>query len=207
MSVTLLLLATGNAAEINASPHRKVENGIGNCVFSRKELPFKKDATFAGLTTQFEGPGPVYARCYYPKTVGEYRNEGKLRSQIRGDAMNKPSINRRLQFATPVWYYQHTVDAGPKNLHRDQAYLWLTPSGQCDMRKKPRTGECVNIEAEVRKMAEKEGASLPFTTQVCMHIDFDVVNEKIPNPDNVLEQIDKKQFVTIAKGCFDYTVK
>ncbi|MCB9676254.1 MAG: hypothetical protein H6737_14120 [Alphaproteobacteria bacterium] len=207
MSIFVLAIAgVASAGVTNESPHRKTVDGIGNCVFSAKEMPFQKDDTFE-LATKFEGPSPVYARCYYPKTVGEYRGEGKLHSQLRGDARTGPEVNRRLQFAPPNWFYAHTVKAPTSDDTRDQTYLWITPSGQCDIRKVPRTGACIDLDAEVRQLAEQEKASLPFTTKVCLHIDFDVVNEKIPNPENILEMIDRKQFVTIAKGCFDYTVK
>ncbi len=56
-------------------------------------------------------------------------------------------------------------------------------------------------------MAKEEKVSLPYTTEICVHIDFDMVDKKVPSPRNRLQLIDKKQFHTIAKGCFDYTVQ
>lgn len=194
------------AGVTHPSPHRKVENGIGNCIFSSQPLKFQADSSYRPKRSFSQGE-KVYARCYYPKTTGEYRNEGKLKSQLRGIYPEPPRVNRRLQFDQPTWNYAHTVRADAKNWSKDMQYMWIVPSGDCDFKKVPRTGDCVDLEHEVRKLAASKKESLPFTTEICVHIDFDVVNRKVPNPANALERIDKREFVTIAKGCFEYTLR
>ncbi len=193
-------------AEAQPSPHRRIKRGIGNCVFSNKLLNHKGDGSYK-LKRRFNAPEQVYARCYYAKPLKEYKSIGKLKSQLRGTGYEPPRFNRRLQFKVPVWNYAHTIRVSGRNEKWDQTRMDIVSSGRCDFKKKPRTGRCINLEQEVRRMAKEEKASLPYTTEICVHIDFDMVDKKVPNPKNRLQLIDKKQFYTIAKGCFEYTVQ
>jgi len=205
-AVTTLASAVALAAPVDPSPHRQITGTVGNCVFSSRELKYQKDDSYV-LATSFKAPDQVYARCYFPKRVADFRDAGKIASQLRGVGNEPPRYNRRLQFARPTWNYAHTVRAdGPKNSQRDQSYMWITRA-DCDFKDKPRTGACIDLEQEVRKLAAAERASLPYTTEICVVIDFDLVDERVPNPKNRRELIDKKQFMTMAKGCFTYTVE
>lgn len=206
LMVCSLLVVASRQGAAQPSKHRKIRHGVGNCVFSNKVLMYRKDATYK-LKRNFVAPEKVYARCYYAKKLKKYKHVGKLKSQMRGMGHRRPSYNRRLQFSPPRWYYAHTIRLTTKVGNSDQGRMDIIPSGSCDFKKRPRTGRCIDLEKEVRNLAKQEKASLPYTAKICVHIDFDVVNKRVPSRKNRLKLVDKRQFHTLAKGCFKYTVK
>ncbi|MEZ4267360.1 MAG: hypothetical protein R3F39_13350 [Myxococcota bacterium] len=201
------LTLVAEAKIIAPSKYRKVVDGVGSCVFSTDEVPFKKEDSYK-VQTEFSGDDEIHLRCYFAKQLVDYRDQGKISSQLRGMEGGNPSISTRLQFAPPRWQYRGNIKVTEAALDWDQMRADLVRSGDCNYRKEPKEGSpCINIAEEVRNLVRDEGHSLPYTTEICVHFEFDVVEEKIPNPKNVLEMIDKKSFVTLAKGCFKYTLK
>jgi hypothetical protein len=227
LTTGLLLVAAGALAANQApSPHRKVDtSGVGNCVFSNETLPFQKDSSYK-LKTQFSVPEPVYARCYFPKQIQDYKSLGSVYNSIRDD--NRYGAELIHQTASNGF----TMDQVNQGLNAaengDQQAFDLAGTASSDFGYRDRA------------MAEREGAKefnekknrfilalpklakylsladkkYPYTINLCVRT-FVTISNQIEE-ESKYDSSTKKTIITkkpiyktqtIAKGCFDYTIK
>lgn len=91
MPVVLATVLTASAVDAqinNPSSHRQVdENGVGNCVFSTGELPYRNESApgYRAIKTDFTEGEDVHVRCYWPRTASRYSSVGRLWNSIRDD--------------------------------------------------------------------------------------------------------------------------
>ena len=211
----VVILAIPAQAELTQkdSKHRDIQDGIGNCIFSSQPLPFDKEDRYE-VETSFQTGDKVYARCYYPSRIGDKKSEGKLKNSLRGMAgkvgpIPKPYYEARIQWTDePLRNHTKVVVHKAKYDTRDQILMYLFEDRHCDftMAKFGKPDQCVDIDRETRNMAKTNDESTPFTTQVCVSVSIDVVNETKVDP-KTLGEYDVKAVHELARGCFDYTAK
>ncbi len=212
---SLVALTTPASADLTQknSKHRKIEDGIGNCIFSSKPLPFDKEGRYQ-VETRFETGDAIYARCYYPERIGDMKTEGKLKSSLRGMAgklgpMPQTYYEARIQWTDePLRNHVKTVVHKAKYDTRDQMLMYLFEDRDCDftMAKFGKPDQCVDIDRETRNMAKTNGKAARFTTEVCVSVSFDVVNETRVDPATLVEE-DINAVHEMARGCFEFTAK
>lgn len=211
----LAALTASASAELTQkrSKHRKIQDGIGNCVFSSAPLPFDKEDRYR-VETRFATGDAIYARCYYPERIADMKSEGKLKSSLRGMAgklgpMPQAYYEARIQWTDePLRHHVKTVAHKARYDTRDQMLMYLFEDRDCDftMAKFGKPGECVDVDRETRNMARTTGQSTPFTTEICVSVSFDVVDETRVNP-ATLQQEDVKGVHEMARGCFEFTAR
>lgn len=212
-SFVLVGASAASAAKLTSpSKHRKVTKGIGNCVFSKAPLGFKKDASYK-LSTDFKVAGDIHVRCYLPKILKDFMKIGKLKSSLRGMQRNgvgppKQYFLTRLQFEEPIRNFESLMTYSSSIEHRDQVRLDMPVSGSppdCDfdMGKFNKPKECANVNDEVKYIAQAKKSKLPFKSKVCVYVEFQYVDQKVRN--KKLELVDRMMNQVMAKGCFNYT--
>ena len=206
----LIPLIDADARINNRSKYRKIQRGIGNCVFSNKPLGFKKERRYR-LKKSFKKPDNVHVRCYFAKTLKEYssRRYGKIDNSLmgmrprRGGGPPSRYFRARLQFEQPIRYYERKLTFSRGQYGWDQVRLDMPLKGSKDdceftQFKFKRPNTCANIAEEVEAMKKR-------SSRVCVYIEFDKVDRKIWKRGK--GWVKKHQFHILAKGCFRYRVK
>jgi hypothetical protein len=221
-----VLIATGALATITSpSPHRKVVDGIGNCVFSTEELLYQKDSSYQ-LTTEFTAPQAVHARCYYPKTLQEYKTMGKTHNSLRASSYfgsfglknESTSLSTNKYTVKKETSDQQRFDIDGTGENTDFGInnkITADKFGATQLRKATQNTEyAIDMGKYVKAMAEMAG-KYPFTATFCIknYIEyadeskvFKHFNEKTKTwSESLPTQVIK--IAPLAEGCFDYTIK
>ena len=170
-----LTATTVSAALVTQSKYRVVDgNGSGNCIFSSAPMPFQKDDSYTGVQTKFSTDDrPVEIRCYFGQKVGDHRAKGAFYNSIRDE-------NEYYNFLTI-----EEVDDGPTFYERlgsyspdgasvdwEQMRMGIGPGAavNCNFKADDDLGTegCMDIDKQVRALAAKKGANLPFAAEVCI---------------------------------------
>ena len=215
----LIPLIDADARIVNRSKYRRVKKGIGNCIFSDRPLPYRKEHRYK-VKKYFKEPATIYVRCYFANNLGHYasRRFGKIDNSLmgmlpRGAKMGVPQkyYNLRLQFEEPNRYSGGWAPYSYRLKNWDQIRLDIpVVKGVQDIKKvkdvcdfwkthwKTKETTCINVADEIRDMKKK-------TSRVCVYIDFDKVDRRVWKRGK--GWVKKYQFHRLARGCFRYRVK
>ncbi|MFO0747072.1 MAG: hypothetical protein U1F43_15620 [Myxococcota bacterium] len=207
----------GTALAGEGNPYAKVENGMGNCVFSKTAVLEKGKEADYKLATEFKEGDALHIRCYFPP-LGELAKDGKWKNSLRepfGPGM----------FQVPPYYRAALVwQEGPKVFHtvrvnyeanedaeRTTGRWDVVPGGKpggddCDfsLAEEGHRDQCMSLADStrtVRDWIEKKGH---FTTTVCMQLSYEKVQDtRLVNG----TEVDVPEEPVFAKSCFKYTIE
>jgi hypothetical protein len=200
VSCAVLVALPAQAKINNPSKHRKVKNGVGNCIFSADKLPYKKEGQFKKLTTEFdEKTKVVYARCYFAKTMQEYESDGKVGNSMRSGT--PPEYYAYFHGHTGYKRARFTYKA--KNKAKDQAYYYVGGPRPCDLCK-----DLSRLAKDRIKRYQIKAGKKSNTEKICVKVYYISADEKkwvwVRNRKEH-HMVNKEK--VLAEGCFNYTVK
>jgi hypothetical protein len=203
-----------------SAQYRKIEDGVGNCIFSKSVLGFHKESTFK-VTSEFKAGDEVHVRCYFPKHLKEIAQDGKLKNSLRGSLASgaaaigvKPvwyatmywSDDKTTWWHTAIFNYIESRDGDNTEQRMDQP-----PGGAkldksaCDwkMGKFKLPNECVDIERETRNLGAKLKRKGKYRTEICVNVFYEKIDRtKMIN----FKEHSIVENPTFSRGCFNYTV-
>lgn len=150
------------------STHRKVTDGVGNCIFSAEGLPFGKEEVYKPETS-FSTSHPILEwRCYFPKQVKEYREVGAFYNQLRDEGQYTTYLSIEVPDGGRTFFEaMGTITPDSDSYEWDQQRTIASGKG-CYKR----DGECIDLDKQVRALAKEEKAALPYTAEVCFSHSF-----------------------------------
>lgn len=207
-------------ATASAKGYKKIDKGVGNCIFSTSPLPKDQEDEYK-VSSSFKEGDVIYARCYFPKSVKDFaKDEGKMRNSLRQPV----EATMAAQAEGPSWYGDITWSDDPKwNFRTRFPYVESETGGweqqrfdlplgtergdACDwhMGKFNKPQDCVDLATETRNLGENLHKTGTYTTEVCIDVSF--------------KKVDKTRFVVgegdvevieshpMARGCFKYSVE
>ncbi len=158
-----LLLFTVAALVTPESEHRAVTDGVGNCIFSAQGLPFKDEASYE-VSKAFSTKNPIAEwRCYYPDQIKTFASKGAFYNQLRNEGEFYTYLSIEVPDGGRTFYDAHgAITPTSRSWEWDQQRFIASGSG-CYTK----DGGCIDIDQQVRLLAKEEGASLPYTAEVC----------------------------------------
>ncbi len=212
-------LLAGHASADLATPNstlRKVEGDTGNCIFSKDMLPFDKEDTYTGVAESFEtGDNPREIRCYYPRKLTEYRAVGAFYNQIRDENTYNNYFTIESMDSKVIQYEQlgdYHPDAKSDQWDQMRIPIWMD-GGRCGIKDRSELGRdgCIDIDKQVRALAAKQKAALPYAAKVCVSMQFKYSDHYEEKYDSFSDTIKKQRTKVIAQrfasGCITYTAK
>lgn len=201
---------TGDVPAQTKNKYKKVEQGIGNCIFASHELGKDKEATYTDVRTEFKAPEEVHVRCYFPKKIKEYESKGKIFNSLK-DTKNwytELSIDSLVEKTHGFQYGVRTGYADDTMNWETQRFDFVLEKDGCDF--KYTGGECVSLEKDVKELMAADKKSPLYTADVCVEIFIEAADEA----KTVWDEHDKawkneRQLYRplVASSCFKYTVK
>lgn len=155
--------------------YRKLKGTEGNCIFSTGGLPYQKEDEYTGIRDSFStAERPAELRCYYPQQVQDYLTKGAFWNELRDEntyynyVTVEPVGNGGVQFEQKGAYHP-TADS----LTWDQMRMIVTTADpKCNWKDSSSLGTngCFDVDKQVRALASKEGAVLPYTGRLCVSV-------------------------------------
>jgi len=216
MITTALALS---APPASAKVYKKIDKGVGNCIFSSAPMPKDKEDEFK-VASSFKAGDDIYVRCYFGKTVKEMSLDGKLTNSLRGPVTSDIGSSRDVPawYAAIVWgddkanwWYKNTMvytesTQGTWLQQRfDQPFGGTKETCDWKMAKFDQPDNCVDIEKETRNLGAKLNKTGTYTPEICIDIYYEKVDKtKITTG---LKEVEVVESMQMAKGCFNYTVE
>lgn len=206
---SVLVQSDGLAGIVDQSPHRKVQNGVGNCIFAGSPLEFGKDASYKGLRTAFAAPEDVFARCYFPGQIKDYEARGRVANSLRASGtywtyfeIQNAKGEKKYHLYAP-WVYDEEVklrDQSRYDIHRTEDL------SDCSFQPNKK---CLNLPEKVRKAAMEDGGKFPYTSKVCLTTYLMVADNRKAIWDETAKALIEKpveENLHLSSGCFTYTL-
>lgn len=195
----------------NTNKYIKVEQGIGNCIFSTMVLELGKEDTYKDVRSEFTAPEKVHVRCYFPKQLQDYEAKGKLSNSLRNGVYFDELTVESIKTTSGFKYEMETKynEEKQKTWASGRFDLVLEADG-CDWKYSPGYKECVDIEKDVREIAKQDKQALPYTARVCVQVYMTYADDKKAQWDEYSKSWETKDVVyktPLAESCFKYTVK
>lgn len=177
VTLAALLLSSSAAAGLLTpnSKYRKLKGTEGNCIFSAGSLPYDKEDQYSGVADAFSTASPpAELRCYYPQQVKDYLPKGAFWNELRDEntyynyVTVEPVGKGAAQFEQQGAY--HPTD---DSITWDQMRMIVSTSDpKCNFKDTSSLGTngCFDVDKQVRALAAREGAALPYTGRLCVSV-------------------------------------
>lgn len=205
--------------KLEASKHRKVKKGVGNCIFSTAELPFGKEGAYKDVKTTFRTGDTVYARCYFGKQLQAFGKKGKLMNELRDERTYrislavgaKPKSKRARRMKSKKKSAGATLPTTIIRVKQDGEEEWdqrdfnLDPaSKRCLFKSHLGTTGCLDFDRAAQELATFTDDTGPFTAELCLSMYVEYANKQTgQSGSSVVEAV--RITDPITAGCFDWT--
>lgn len=217
LAVVALISVTGIA---EANPHKKITNGVGNCIFSAGEMPKDKFGTWK-VASKFKAGDAVYMRCFFPKALKDFAKDGKMKNSMRApieESISAQGSEYPTYYASITWQddkskwwhmanqsYVESETGTWTEVRFDQPYGDAATKDTCSFKlaKFNKPEDCVSLETESKNLASMLKKTGTYNAEVCL----DVYAYKVDKKKTVnLKTVDDIQNLPMARGCFTYSV-
>jgi hypothetical protein len=213
--LTAPMAAHAKKPKLTPSKYRKVNKGVGNCVFSAKRLKFEKEKEYE-VAAGFSTGQTVYARCYYPKQLQHFGKKGKLHNELRDDRTYRIKLEMHAKAKKKRKKKKKEGAALPTEILRvkqdgeeewDQREYDLDPnSKRCLFKSHLGTTGCLDFDRAMRELAMLDDKPLPYTGEVCLTTWVEHANKQKGQAGS--GTVEREMIPTvITSGCFDFTAK
>jgi hypothetical protein len=214
LSVALIVSVPAVSSAQNS--FARIKAGVGNCIFSTAPLGYQKEASYKGVKPEYgTGDVPIEMRCYMEKKLGQLVSLGAMYNQMRDDGdFNNYFTIQSIKSGKTHWQMLGRYTTDKTVLGWDQLRMKISsPNGRCNIKDRGDLGRngCVDIDAQVKALAQKEGAALPYTASICMSIQLkwsDKYKVQISQDGRAVEakrtRVNQK---VLAQSCVKYTAR
>jgi hypothetical protein len=213
-AIGLASTAWGELSTPDAKYRSIRSDGTGNCIFSDGSLPYEQEGGYS-VKTAFTAPEVIKeARCYFPKQLNEYQAQGGFFNSLR-DEYGRYNVQWVVSDAsgTTQWESVGQLRMDNSSWSWDQQRFIVDPGdSRCSSKDESSLGSssgCLDPGAQLRAIATKEGAALPYTGKVCAFVFMNWTDHFEKRWDGAREIKDPVNIQTtnIASGCTTYTVQ